>query len=150
MTIRHHKYSGEANTDPDLIGGEDWDEDHRLGAGTILPVSATSLAWDSGSSTLSTVARTKGTSTATRQSAGVYTFNFNDGGQAVLSGLAKSFTAILSVSPRGSWPSGWRAEVSQSSYVATVRVFDDTNAETDPPLSVDFTVMVFMSVAAAS
>lgn len=146
MTIRHSKISGELNTDPALVGGEDWDDLHPLGAGTMLPVSATSLVWNAGSATLSTNARSRGTSLATRSEAGVYTFDFGDGDQPVMTGCAKFFVAIHSASPRGSWPAGWRSEVAVADYVVTLRVFDDTNTLADPTISVDFTATVFMAI----
>lgn len=146
MGIRHVYVSGELNTDPALVGGEDWDAIHGLGEDSMLPVSATSLVWNYGSSTLSTYARSRGTTLASRTEAGVYTFDFNDGDPPIMPGNQKYFTAIHSVSPRGSWPAGWRSEVSVGEGTVTLRVFDDTNTLADPTLSVDFTVTVFMSV----
>lgn len=146
MTIRHQKISGEYNTDPDLVGGEDWDADHALGEDTMLPVSATSLVWNSGYSTMSTYARSRGTSLVTRDSAGVYYFTFNDGTPPIMSGMVRYYTAIHSASPRGSWPAGWRSEVSVADGTVTLRVFDDTNTLADPTLSVDFAVTVFLCV----
>lgn len=146
MTIYHQKRSGEYNTDPDLVGGEDWDADHALGVDTMLPVSATSLVWNFGYSTMSTVARSKGTSLITRESAGVYYYTFNDGTPPIMSGTARYYTAIHSSSPRGSWPAGWRSEVSVADGTVTLRVFDDTNTLADPTLSVDFAVTVFLCV----
>jgi hypothetical protein len=146
MTIRHQKISGEDNTDPDLVGGEDWDADHALGEDTMLPVSATSLVWNSGYSTMSTYARSRGTSLVTRDSAGVYYFTFNDGVPPIVAGTARYYTAIHSSSPRGSWPAGWRSEVSVADGAVTLRVFDDSNTPADPTLSVDFTVTVFLCV----
>ncbi len=146
MTIHHAKISGEPNTDPDLVGGEDWDEPHALGEDTMLPVSATSLTWNSVYSTMGTVARSKGTALATRESAGVYTFSFSDGQPPIMSGMARTYTAIHSASPRGSWPAGWRSEVSVAGGVVTLRVFDDTNTPADPTLTVDFAVTTYLSV----
>lgn len=146
MTIHHAKISGEPNTDPDLVGGEDWDEPHALGEDTMLPVSATSLTWNSVYSTMGTVARSKGTSLITRDSAGVYYYTFNDGTPPIMSGTARYYTAIHSSSPRGSWPAGWRSEVSVADGTVTLRVFDDTNTLADPTLSVDFAVTVFLCV----
>lgn len=146
MSIWHGKISGEANTDPDLVGGEDWDAQHRLGEDSMLPVSATSLVWNSGSSTMTTNARSKGTSLITRDSAGVYYYTFNDGTPPIMSGTARYYTAIHSSSPRGSWPAGWRSEVSVADGTVTLRVFDDTNTLADPTLSVDFAVTVFLCV----
>lgn len=146
MSIWHGKISGEANTDPDLVGGEDWDAQHRLGEDSMLPVSATSLVWNSGSSTMTTNARSRGTSLVTRDSAGVYYFTFNDGTPPIMSGMVRYYTAIHSASPRGSWPAGWRSEVSVADGTVTLRVFDDTNTLADPTLSVDFAVTVFLCV----
>lgn len=36
MAIRHSKVSGELNTDPALVGGEDWDSAHAYGPGSIF------------------------------------------------------------------------------------------------------------------
>lgn len=146
MSIWHGKISGEANTDPDLVGGEDWDAEHRLGENSMLPVSATSLVWNYGSSAMTTNARSRGTSLITRDSAGVYYFTFNDGQPPIANGMARYYTAIHSASPRGSWPSGWRSEVSVADGTVTLRVFDDTNTLADPTLSVDFAVTVFLCV----
>lgn len=149
MSIWHSKVSGEANTDPDLVGGEDWDAEHPLGAGTLLPVSATSIVWNATSSTLSTYARTRGTGLASRTEAGVYTFSVDDYDPPLRSGTYKAYTAVHSTSARGAWPSGWRAEVSVDQDYAdvTLRVFDDTNTLADPTVSVDFTVLTFMGIA---
>lgn len=150
MTIYHVKVSGEPNTDPALVGGEDWDSAHALGEDTMLPVSAASLAWNSGYSTMGTNARSKGTSLVTRDSAGVYYWSFNDGAPPIMNGTDRYYMAIHSASPRGSWPSGWRSEVSVADGVVTLRVFDDTNTPADPTLSVDFAVTVFLSVDPAA
>ncbi len=150
MSIWHGKISGEANTDPDLVGGEDWDAQHRLGEDSMLPASATSLVWNSGTPAMTTNARSRGTSLVTRDSAGVYYYTFNDGTPPIMSGTARYYTAIHSSSPRGSWPAGWRSEVSVADGTVTLRVFDDTNTLADPTLSVDFTVTVFLCVDPAA
>lgn len=112
----------------------------------MLPASATSLVWNSGTPAMTTNARSRGTSLVTRDSAGVYYYTFNDGTPPIMSGTVRYYTAIHSSSPRGSWPAGWRSEVSVADGTVTLRVFDDTNTLADPTLSVDFAVTVFLCV----
>lgn len=46
FVLKHNKISGIANTEPEKVGGDDWDESHVLDSGAMFVAGAVNFTWN--------------------------------------------------------------------------------------------------------
>lgn len=143
--IGHNRMSGAANTDPDKVGGEDWDAPHVYDAGAIFPIGVLSFtALTDLSVQLNTVAG-RIDPAVSRDATGWYVAQIDLSGLPIRNGLDVNYLVHLSAMPRGALATGWRfdAQVYPGDGLLIVACYNTLDENRDPAVKVDYSLTVY-------
>lgn len=140
MILKHERISGNANLDPDEIGGEDWDDPHVLEVGSLFAVNVIGFDWQvSGSLTWPTTVGPV-TSQFTKTATGMWEATVDTSSYQVRAGKMV-VTYIGSVSISG-LPAGWTYFASSYYGQVSIEFYNTSGVPANPTNNLTVRILV--------